>query len=199
MKLVCVLISFAFVNVSAVTLTDYKMELYITNNYFNVVQQKKNLMCSLVKNYLCSTESTNYVHGFVEGLILSATSFEDLVIALAAPESVNYEKRIQNLLRWNHGIELGFPNTSGKNFDSIELSDLAKTRRNIVKLSLKRLHKKVIGQNDGENFNECQKCYIIALMISLNKPRNRITKAYIDNKGYCNLTDSYGGNSLFEV
>ncbi|XP_050425050.1 uncharacterized protein LOC126836079 isoform X5 [Adelges cooleyi] len=187
MKLVCVLISFAFVNVSAVTLTDYKMELYITNNYFNVVQQKKNLMCSLVKNYLCSTESTNYVHGFVEGLILSATSFEDLVIALAAPESVNYEKRIQNLLRWNH------------DFDSIELSDLAKTRRNIVKLSLKRLHKKVIGQNDGENFNECQKCYIIALMISLNKPRNRITKAYIDNKGYCNLTDSYGGNSLFEV
>ncbi|XP_050425051.1 uncharacterized protein LOC126836079 isoform X6 [Adelges cooleyi] len=182
MKLVCVLISFAFVNVSAVTLTDYKMELYITNNYFNVVQQKKNLMCSLVKNYLCSTEST-----------------KDLVIALAAPESVNYEKRIQNLLRWNHGIELGFPNTSGKNFDSIELSDLAKTRRNIVKLSLKRLHKKVIGQNDGENFNECQKCYIIALMISLNKPRNRITKAYIDNKGYCNLTDSYGGNSLFEV
>ncbi|XP_050425049.1 uncharacterized protein LOC126836079 isoform X4 [Adelges cooleyi] len=191
MKLVCVLISFAFVNVSAVTLTDYKMELYITNNYFNVVQQKKNLMCSLVKNYLCSTEST-----------------KDLVIALAAPDypdldhldqSVNYEKRIQNLLRWNHGIELGFPNTSGKNFDSIELSDLAKTRRNIVKLSLKRLHKKVIGQNDGENFNECQKCYIIALMISLNKPRNRITKAYIDNKGYCNLTDSYGGNSLFEV
>ncbi|XP_050425052.1 uncharacterized protein LOC126836079 isoform X7 [Adelges cooleyi] len=170
MKLVCVLISFAFVNVSAVTLTDYKMELYITNNYFNVVQQKKNLMCSLVKNYLCSTEST-----------------KDLVIALAAPESVNYEKRIQNLLRWNH------------DFDSIELSDLAKTRRNIVKLSLKRLHKKVIGQNDGENFNECQKCYIIALMISLNKPRNRITKAYIDNKGYCNLTDSYGGNSLFEV
>ncbi|XP_050437655.1 uncharacterized protein LOC126843897 [Adelges cooleyi] len=191
MKLFCVLMPFAFVNVLALTETDYKKQVYISNYFFESIQRY----------------GTN-VDESVRTLIRSNISITSLALMLAAPENadtdeddlqqlIDDEKKIQNRIRYDH--EVVDCNVSGINFNNKSLTSMGWTRRSITKPSLKRL---LVGVERGyqTQFDTQQTCRLIALLVIAKDPIKRITFTIaiaVDGYRDCHLTDNFSVEEIY--
>ncbi|XP_050424094.1 uncharacterized protein LOC126835499 [Adelges cooleyi] len=193
MKHLCILISFVFGNVLAITETEFKKELYITNFFLGAIEQKKSLVSTLRNSLVCSTETIdNPLDTTIEDLVMSNPEIAYLVITLVAPDyadpelldrSGQDERNLQEKIRLDYHIK--DPDISNIDFATYNLSNLADIRRNIVRKSLRRIQKKI---TEGQiEFSPIEKCYLKALEISMGEPMKRIIIASIDVEGNCHL------------
>ncbi|XP_050433822.1 uncharacterized protein LOC126841402 [Adelges cooleyi] len=186
MKLYCLFLSFSIVNVLAVTETDYKKQVYISNYFFQSIESKG--------------QFGDLVDKSVEALICSNMPITFLALMLVAPENttdydsdylqklINNEKLIQNRIRLDHGNEVLIP--AGIDFSKKSLVALGITRRSITYPSLKRLLHKV-ERGLVTRFNSQQTCDLIALLKTGTDRRYRIKEVRVEEDSDCRLIEIF--------
>ncbi|XP_050433821.1 uncharacterized protein LOC126841401 [Adelges cooleyi] len=200
MKLYCLFLSFFIVNVLAVTETDLKKQVYISNFLFQSIQ--------------IFGDSVDKV---VETLICSNSSIKSLALMLAAPENIEYndtndlQQLINNEMHMQGRIRLAKydlfsyltgteeVNTAGIDFSNKSLVVLGITRRSITYPSLKRLLHRV-ERGLVTRFNSQQTCDLLALLQTASDPRYRIhftNSVIVDENRDCHLIGAFDNVAIY--
>ncbi|XP_050444438.1 uncharacterized protein LOC126847986 isoform X2 [Adelges cooleyi] len=192
MKLVCVLLLFAFLNVSAleqdnihINRINYMKEMHITNYQLRLFEESK-------------------LDELIVHLLYSTLPIDKMVILLAAPDycnedyktSIDIERIFRNVIKTKYD-NIHEPSTTDLNIYKKELKHFGDDRRDLIYPSLKRILVKVekgeLLKLDGQKV-----CYLVALLKSSMVPRERVTVAKFDSEGCCTIVIVTGSTSYFK-
>ncbi|XP_050435323.1 uncharacterized protein LOC126842389 isoform X16 [Adelges cooleyi] len=198
MKLLCILITLAFVNVVPIMTADYANSVYTTNKYIKEVFDRDPT--------ILKTAISNIIDG--------DKTFETLNVMLAIPDKANYwftiehddsflsnlpehiaiadQEAVQQAISQVTDIpvpQLG-PN---ENFENDSLAQLGVARRRITGVITKNLLIEAIDDGTPGFFNLDEICILIGLLRSMQHPDNHIRTTSVDPDGSeCTLTSRNG-------
>ncbi|XP_050421897.1 uncharacterized protein LOC126834188 isoform X2 [Adelges cooleyi] len=171
MKHYCFLISFAVVTVLAVNIADYKKEVAYTNRQIKSAGVK--------------------MHKVIQSLVCGPAPMDKVVFMLVAPdmaldESIeNSKEKLQECIGYQTDLQKEISTVS--HFETCRLSDLADTRRDLIKdVTIKLLNDVASGNHMG-NIRHRGMCRLKGLKRSLSNPKSYIKEANV-NGSTCRLT-----------
>ncbi|XP_050422433.1 uncharacterized protein LOC126847938 isoform X4 [Adelges cooleyi] len=175
MKIICVLISFVFVNVSA-DITPYLQLIAVTNKHIQIAYQR---------NYDIVGNGLEYV---IKAIVCeNVFTIEKMNFMIAVPEyaSIAVNQRL--------GIPVPNPANLRNYFGNLNLTNLGVLRRRFTKKALTNIiRRELIGnETDGEpervTFSE--KCLFLGLWMSTNIPTFYTKSAVTGTNSDCVITD----------
>ncbi|XP_050422442.1 uncharacterized protein LOC126847938 isoform X5 [Adelges cooleyi] len=173
MKIICVLISFVFVNVSA-DITPYLQLIAVTNKHIQIAYQR---------NYDIVGNGLEYV---IKAIVCeNVFTIEKMNFMIAVPEYAS--------IAVNQRLGIPVPNPANLHFGNLNLTNLGVLRRRFTKKALTNIiRRELIGnETDGEpervTFSE--KCLFLGLWMSTNIPTFYTKSAVTGTNSDCVITD----------
>ncbi|XP_050425097.1 uncharacterized protein LOC126836100 [Adelges cooleyi] len=174
MKLVCVLLLFAFLNVSALQRenihdlrNDYMREIYFTNYQLGLLDESQ-------------------LDELIIHLLNSNLPIDAMVILLATPDycdahyktSGDIERIFRAVMKKKYADDIHNPPTVDINLNQMELSNLGEARRDLIYPSINNI---LFDVEKGRiQLDHPKVCNLIALLESSRDPRQRIKEAIPD-------------------
>ncbi|XP_050444341.1 uncharacterized protein LOC126847938 isoform X1 [Adelges cooleyi] len=192
MKIICVLISFVFVNVSA-DITPYLQLIAVTNKHIQIAYQR---------NYDIVGNGLEYV---IKAIVCeNVFTIEKMNFMIAVPEyasiavnqrlaSIDHQFSMQGQILMKLGIPVPNPANLRNYFGNLNLTNLGVLRRRFTKKALTNIiRRELIGnETDGEpervTFSE--KCLFLGLWMSTNIPTFYTKSAVTGTNSDCVITD----------
>ncbi|XP_050424823.1 uncharacterized protein LOC126835934 isoform X3 [Adelges cooleyi] len=204
MKLLCVVISFVFVNVSA-DIMAYKRVVSITNLIIQNASDRNDI-----------NGSNMFIYGLeflIKAIVYENQFSMDMSILFAVPEKadlVNIQNSIDQHTEMAQEmidiLSIPMPNLPDPNMANVNLTDLGKDRRRLTGKALKKILLYAIVRYDLAMTYE-RLCCLIGLWISTKIPTFYIKSAEVDNNKCCVIKDEVGhvkkyafiGNKYWQV
>ncbi|XP_050435308.1 uncharacterized protein LOC126842389 isoform X4 [Adelges cooleyi] len=201
MKLLCILITLAIVNVAPIMTADYANSVYTTNKYIKEVFDRDPT--------ILKTAISNIIDG--------DKTFETLNVMLAIPDKANYwftiehdDSFINNLpehiaIADQEAVQQAISQVTdipvpqlgpNENFENDSLAQLGEARRRITGEVTKNVLIEAINEGTPEFPNLDEICILIGLLRSMERPDTYIKTASVDPAGYECILTSQNGNTF---
>ncbi|XP_050435342.1 uncharacterized protein LOC126842392 isoform X2 [Adelges cooleyi] len=198
MKLLCILITLAFVNVSPIMTAHYANSVYITNQYIKEVSDTNpaglETAISNIINGDKTIETVNLMLAVPEKAVFRITIDHDDTFIINLPENIaiRNQELVQEAI--SEATEIDVP-TLGPNESYVNawLGTLGDVRRSITGKITKKLLIEAIGDGKPDFPNFPKICLLIALVRSIRYPEARTRTVDVDPSGnFCILTSRDG-------
>ncbi|XP_050435345.1 uncharacterized protein LOC126842394 isoform X2 [Adelges cooleyi] len=197
MKLLCILITLAIVNVAPIMTADYANSVYITNKYIKeVFDRDPDALATAIYNIIYGDNTFDVISLMLaipeKANIFSIDHDDSFIMNLPEHIAIADQVAVQEAISQVTTIpvpKLG-PN---QNFENDSLIQLGEERRSITGKVTKNLLIAAIGKGTPRFRNLTEICRLIGLLRSMQSPDSYIKTAIVDQDNFvCTLTSQNG-------